>query len=95
LRPKKRSRKIGRFRRPTIALGDKRRFRDALTSAKVELQNAKATVTTGYEGEHDLYTIIEDIMLYAETIRDEMETKIEPRGVERGRIKPSNRPRRG
>ena len=82
-------------RSQAIALGDKRRFRDALTSAKVELQNAKATVTTGYEGEHDLYTIIEDIMLYAETIRDEMETKIEPRGVERGRIKPSNRPRRG
>jgi hypothetical protein len=32
-------------RSQAIALGDKRRFRDALTSAKVELQNAKATVT--------------------------------------------------
>jgi len=78
-----------------IALGDKRRFRDALTSAKVELQNAKATVTTGYDGEQDLYTTIEDIMLYAETIHDEMETKIAPRGGERGRSKTSNRPRRG
>lgn len=66
-----------------VAVGDRQRFRDALTSAKVELQNAKATVTTGYNGEKDLYEMIHDIILYAETIRDEMETKVEPAEVER------------
>jgi hypothetical protein len=58
-----------------IKIGDKRRFRDAITSAKEELQQAKATVTTGYACEEDLYETIKDIMLYAETIRDEMESK--------------------
>lgn len=58
-----------------IRIGDKRRFRDAITSAKEELQQAKATVTTGYVGEEDLYETIKDIMLYAETIKDEMESK--------------------
>jgi hypothetical protein len=58
-----------------IAIGDKRRFRDALTSAKIELQNAKATVTTGYGGEEDLYGSIQEIILYAESIKEEMETK--------------------
>lgn len=56
-----------------VAIGDRRRFRDALTSAKVELQNAKATVTTGYHGEEDLHEMIEEIALYVETIRDEMQ----------------------
>jgi len=58
-----------------IGMGDKRRFREALTGAKEELQQAKGTVTTGYSGEEDLYAIIEDILLYAETIKAEMETK--------------------
>lgn len=58
-----------------IAIGDKRRFRDALESAKLELQNAKGTVTTGYDGEDDLYDTIQDIFRYAETIQAEMETK--------------------
>ncbi len=58
-----------------ISIGDKRRFRDALTSAKEELQQAKGTVTTGYVGEEDLYETINDIVLYAAKIRDEMEIK--------------------
>jgi hypothetical protein len=58
-----------------VAIGDKRRFQDALINAKVELQNAKATVTTGYAGEGELYTTIQDILRLAETIADEMETK--------------------
>ena len=67
-----------------IAIGDRRRFRDALTSTKVELQNAKATVTTGYNGEKDLYDTILDIVRLAETIRDEMETQIEIEPTGRG-----------
>lgn len=60
------------------ALGDSRRFRDALTRAKLELQNAKATVTTGYKGEEDLYDTITDIVSYAESIRSEMGTQKGP-----------------
>ncbi len=64
-----------------VAIGDKQRFRDALYNAKAELQNAKATVTTGYDGREDLYETINDILLYAQTIRDEMETRIESKEV--------------
>jgi len=64
-----------------VAIGDKQRFRNALTSAKVELQNAKATVTTGYSGEEDLYKVLGDILLYAETIRDEMKAKRDDLGI--------------
>ena len=60
-----------------VVLGDRKRFRDALTSSKVELQNAKATVTTGYNGEEDLYEIVQDINLLVDTIREEMEKKRE------------------
>ncbi len=58
-----------------ISVGDKRRFRNALTSAKEELQQAKGTVTTGYGGEEDLFEIITQIMAYATTIKEEMSTK--------------------
>lgn len=58
-----------------ISIGDKRRFRDSVTRAKEELQQAKGTVTTGYGGEADLYETIGDIVLYATTIRQEMEAK--------------------
>jgi hypothetical protein len=56
-----------------IGIGDKRRFRDSLTRAKEELQQAKGTVTKGYSGEEDLYETIKDIELYAGKIKDEME----------------------
>jgi hypothetical protein len=55
-----------------VAIGDRQRFRNALTNAKVELQTAKSTVTTGYHGEPDPYEIMCEIMLYAETIEEEM-----------------------
>jgi hypothetical protein len=58
-----------------VAIGDKRRFRESLTSAKVELQNAKGTVTTGYSGEDDLYAMVIDITEYADSIRDDMDKK--------------------
>ena len=56
-----------------IGTGDKRRFRDSLTRAKEELQQAKGTVTKGYSGEDDLYETIADIELYASKIKEEME----------------------
>lgn len=60
-----------------IAIGDRKLFRDALTSAKVELQNAKATVTTGYNGEQDLLDIALDIDSLAASIMREMEERVE------------------
>ncbi|MBI4732022.1 MAG: hypothetical protein HY781_07850 [Chloroflexi bacterium] len=56
-----------------VAIGDQRRFRDALTSAKVELQKAKATVTTGYTGEDDLYKLVQDTLKVTDSLKDEME----------------------
>ncbi len=57
-----------------VAVGDARRFRDALTTVKVELQNAKATVTTGYGGEADLFRTIQDVIRVAESLRSEMDS---------------------
>lgn len=68
-----------------IAIGDRRRFRDALTTAKEELQQANGTVVTGYAGEEDLYETIKDIILYAEKIMQEMQSKRKPGSKERGR----------
>lgn len=61
-----------------IAIGDRQRFRDALTSAKIELQNAKSTVVTGFSGEDDLLRLIRDIYLLANSIQEEMEKKRSP-----------------
>lgn len=58
-----------------VGIGDKRRFREALTRAKEEMQQAKGTVTTGDTGEQDLFDTIMDILAYAGTIKDEMENK--------------------
>lgn len=56
-------------------LGDSRRFRDALTSAKEELQQAKATVTKGFQGEKDLFELANDVVLYANELYAEMQAK--------------------
>ena len=74
-----------------IAIGDRRRFRESLTSAKVELQNAKGTVTTGYAGEDDLYDVINDILAYADSIRAEMDTKRDPLLERQGESRPKRR----
>lgn len=58
-----------------VAIGDPRRFRDALVSSKVELQNAKATVTTGFRGERDLLETMADILSLAQSINDEMKAR--------------------
>jgi len=61
-----------------ISVGDARRFREALTRAKEDLQQAKATVTTGYSGERDLYAMMEEILLVAGTLHREMSGKRAP-----------------
>jgi hypothetical protein len=55
-----------------ISVGDTNRFREALTSAKEELLQAKATVTTGYDGESDLFHVAEDILEVAHALTEEM-----------------------
>lgn len=59
----------------TISIGDQLRFREALTRAKEELQQAKATVTTGYKGETDLIETTSEILEYAQSIQLEMKLK--------------------
>ena len=58
-----------------ISIGDARRFRESLTRTKEDLQQAKATVTSGYDGESDLYELMEDILLIAPTVQSEMKRK--------------------
>lgn len=59
-----------------ISIGDQRRFREALTATKEELQQATATVVTGFTGEQDLYQTGKDILLYAEALLKDMEQKL-------------------
>jgi hypothetical protein len=55
-----------------ISLGDTRRFEDALAQAKDALQEAKATVTTGYKGDNELMSQMESISTLATSLRDDM-----------------------
>lgn len=56
-----------------ISIGDEQRFKDALATAKEDLQEAKATVTTGYRGERDLAALMDEIQRLASSIEREME----------------------
>lgn len=62
-----------------ISQGDERRFEEALAAAKDLLQEAKATVTTGYRGRHDLLEQVDSIILVSQSIRDEMRNIAERR----------------
>ena len=55
-----------------ISVGDERRFRESLARAKEELQQAKATVTTGYKGGERLFHTVEEIRKIAATVYSEM-----------------------
>ncbi len=59
-----------------ISVGDTTRFRESLTAAKEELLQAKATVTTGYDGEADLFHAAEDILDVARTLTEEIDGPI-------------------
>lgn len=58
-----------------ISIGDVRRFRESLISAKEELQQAKAVVTTGYDGDEESFKTMQDIQEIAKTIHAEMKPK--------------------
>lgn len=58
-----------------ISVGDEQRFRDSVTLAKEHVQQAKATVTTGYKGDKEPWTTVEAIISTATSIRDEMAPK--------------------
>lgn len=58
-----------------ISLGDDRRFEEALVRAKDAMQEAKATVTTGYKGEKDMLKVMDGILDLAKSISNEMHQK--------------------
>lgn len=58
-----------------ISLGDDRRFQEALVRAKDALQEAKATVTTGYKGEREMLRVMDGLLDLAKSISDEMHKK--------------------
>lgn len=66
-----------------ISIGDKRRFREALTGAKEDMQQAKATVLTGYSGEADLLDTASAIVEIAVSVKSEMEGKTKKSARER------------
>jgi ParB-like chromosome segregation protein Spo0J len=58
-----------------ISLGDDRRFQEALVRAKDAMQEAKATVTTGYKGEKDMLKVMDGLLDLANSISKEMRQK--------------------
>jgi hypothetical protein len=58
-----------------ISLGDDRRFQEALIRAKDDLQEAKATVTTGYKGDKESLLLMDGILDLSQSISDEMHKK--------------------
>jgi hypothetical protein len=56
-----------------ISKGDERVFRESLVEAKQNLQKARGTVLTGYDGNEDLYQTAVDIADLAKTLLSDME----------------------
>jgi hypothetical protein len=55
-----------------IAKGDTQLLREALVSAKESLQTARGRVLTGYDGQSDLVSLANDIVLLADAIAEEL-----------------------
>jgi hypothetical protein len=55
-----------------ISKGDERVFREALVEAKQNLQKARGTVLTGYDGNEDLLQTADEIVDLAQTLRKDM-----------------------
>ena len=62
-----------------VSYGDDRLFRNALIRAKDELQKARGTLSTGYQGEDDLLRLAEDIRVLVGDLVSEMERVKESR----------------
>jgi hypothetical protein len=58
-----------------LSEGDDIRFRESLTRAKYELQQSKGLVVTGFRGERDLLSLVEDILDIVKSLLLEMEAK--------------------
>lgn len=55
-----------------ISKGDERVFRESLVDAKQNLQKARGTVLTGYDGNHDLYQVAEEIVELSQSVLGDM-----------------------
>lgn len=66
-----------------VSVGESERFREALVTAKEELLQANATVTTGFNGELDLLETMESIMQISRSVLEEMRSKTKPRQREK------------
>lgn len=77
----------GLERASEIAIGDTERFRDAMTRAKENLVQANGTVTTGYKGDEDVYSLSEEISKLGEKIHIEVKRIYEDSKTSKGRAK--------
>lgn len=57
------------------AIGDPRRFREALVRAREDMREAKGSVTNGYKGENDLWDTISELVPLTESVKKEMADK--------------------
>lgn len=57
------------------AIGDARRFREALLRTREDMREAKGAVTNGYKGEVDLWDMMNEIVPLAESMKKEMADK--------------------
>jgi hypothetical protein len=65
---------VSLHRSHAISQGDERRFEESLAQAKDALQEAKGTVTTGYDGDDELLTQMEGVVLLATSVLNEMKS---------------------
>ena len=63
---------LGLKRAHEISRGDTSRFAEALARSKNALEEAKSTVTTGYEGDSENLKTMDDVLAIAQGIRQEM-----------------------
>ena len=55
-----------------VSLGDPRRFREALVRSKEELMTARGLVTSGYDGDPQLLTVMQDIHNIVDALQRDM-----------------------
>jgi hypothetical protein len=70
-----------------ISKGDERVFREALVAAKQDLQRARGTVLTGYDGNEDLRQIAEEIVELSQSLLEDMSPK-SVRSGKKERVRP-------